>query len=125
MVFGLEMLKHFLPFLDQDAESDINSLLQHLLSYCDAWNNGPTWEWTMLSLFSTASWNMPGSFDWTPYLPTMYARIMKNLELPVHFKGARNTTTARVGSGAEAAASLKAFDYASIARWMVSTLVNI
>ncbi|XP_035710341.1 proteasome activator complex subunit 4A isoform X3 [Folsomia candida] len=115
MVFGLEMLKHFLPFLDVQAESEINEFMKHLLSYCDAWNNGPTWEWTVLSLFSTAAWNMPGSFDWTPYLPTMYARIMKNLELPVHFKGARNAAREN---------SLKQFDYASVARWMVSTLGN-
>lgn len=40
---------------------------------------------------------------------------MKNLELPVHFKGARNTARE---------ASLKQFDYASVARWMVSTLVS-
>ena len=45
MVFGLEMLKHFLPFLDADAEAEINTFLEHLLKTCDAWNNHPTWEW--------------------------------------------------------------------------------
>jgi hypothetical protein len=58
---------------------------------------------------------MPGSFDWTPHLPMMYARIIKNLELPVYFKGARN---------ASRETNLKQFDFASIGRWMVSTLVS-
>lgn len=65
-------------------------------------------------MFSTAAWNMPGSFDWTPYLPMVYARIMKNLELPVYFKGAKYATRD---------SSSKQFDFASIGRWMVSTLV--
>jgi hypothetical protein len=58
---------------------------------------------------------MPGSFDWTPYLPTMYARLMKNLELPVHFKGGKN---------APRESGLKTYEYGSAARWIVSTLVS-
>lgn len=45
MVFGLEMLKHFIPFLDRDSEDDINNFMKQMLSYCEAWNNGPAWEW--------------------------------------------------------------------------------
>lgn len=52
MVFGLEMLKHFLPFLDVQAESEINEFMKHLLSYCDAWNNGPTWEWVRNKVYN-------------------------------------------------------------------------
>jgi Fe-S-cluster containining protein len=45
MVYGLEMMKHFLPFLDPDAEQDINDLIVQLIGYCDGWNNHSTWEW--------------------------------------------------------------------------------
>lgn len=50
MVFALEMFKHFIPFLDTEAEEDINKLLEHLLEYCMVWNNHPSWEWVSILL---------------------------------------------------------------------------
>jgi len=41
-------MKHFLPFLDPDAEADINELIVHLIGYSDGWNNHPSWEWASL-----------------------------------------------------------------------------
>ncbi|ODM89343.1 Proteasome activator complex subunit 4 [Orchesella cincta] len=116
MVFGLEMMKHFLPFLDPDAEEDINKLMTDLLAYCNAWNNHPAWEWTAMGVFATAAWNMPGSFDWTPHLPVIYTRLMKNLELPVHFKGDSKSSAPH--------SSVKSFDTCSAARLIIATLGN-
>lgn len=70
-----------------------------------------------MGVFATAAWNMPGSFDWTPHLPVIYTRLMKNLELPVHFKGA----TGKYGSSQ---GNVKSFDTCSAARLIISTLVR-
>lgn len=50
MVFALEMCKHFVPFLDPDAEDEINKLMEELLDYCMVWNNHPAWEWVIFCM---------------------------------------------------------------------------
>lgn len=116
MSFALEMFKHFIPFLDPEAEQEVNKLLEELLEYCVVWNNHPSWEWTIMGVFATAAWNMPGSLDWTPHLPVIYTRLMKNLELPVHFKG-----DSKYGNTQN---SVKSFDSCSAARLIIATLGN-
>ena len=68
-----------------------------------------------MNLLSCAAWNMTGQIDWNPYLPTVYARLMRNLNLPVYFKSAQNN-----GSHS----SCKNYECESTARWIVSTLVS-
>lgn len=68
----------------------------------------------MLGVFGSSSWHMIGKFDWGPHLPVMYARIMKGLCLPVHFKGLQNTPVEQC---------IKSFDASSASRWIVGTLV--
>lgn len=68
----------------------------------------------MMNIMGKAAWNRHGSFNWTPYLPLVYSRLMKGLELPVHFKNAKNTSTE----------SARNFDFRAAASWIVATLVS-
>ncbi|CAG7729357.1 unnamed protein product [Allacma fusca] len=115
MNFGLEMLRHFLPFQNSACEKEICEFIEFLLSFHDCWNNHPVWEWSMMNLLSSAAWNMPGKFNWDPYLSSVYARLMRNLDLPVYFKSGKSNGTL---------VSCKTYECGSTARWIVSTLGN-
>ena len=51
-----------------------------------------------------------GAIDWEPYIPTIFSRIMKNFNLPVHYK---NTNVGNKSS---------MVDVHSSCRWIVATI---
>jgi hypothetical protein len=69
----------------------------------------------MMNICGKAAWNMHGSFDWTPYLPLVYSRLLKGLELPVYFKNTKNILSTE---------SARNFDFRAAASWIVATLVS-
>jgi len=70
---------------------------------------------SMFEIFGSVSSKMIGRIDWDPHLPVMYARLMKGLRLPVHFKAANNSLETQ---------TIKGFTFTTAARWIVGTLVR-
>jgi hypothetical protein len=68
----------------------------------------------MLELLGNVSMRTIGRIDWDPYLPVMYARLMKGLRLPVYFKQKNNNLETQ---------PVKNFTFSSAARWIIGTLV--
>lgn len=74
MLFGLEMFKHFLPFLDPDAEEDINKLMEEMLEYCMTWNHHPSWEWVRNTFFISRFVVFPTRFSLQVTVPFIFRR---------------------------------------------------
>uniref|UniRef100_A0A3B5LHN2 Proteasome activator Blm10 mid region domain-containing protein n=1 Tax=Xiphophorus couchianus TaxID=32473 RepID=A0A3B5LHN2_9TELE len=45
--------------------------------------NQPTWEGHLVNLFARLANDNIGYVDWTPYIPTIFTRILRSLNLPV------------------------------------------
>uniref|UniRef100_A0A665UKH4 Proteasome activator subunit 4b n=1 Tax=Echeneis naucrates TaxID=173247 RepID=A0A665UKH4_ECHNA len=45
--------------------------------------NQPTWEGHLVNLFARLANDNIGFVDWTPYIPTIFTRILRSLNLPV------------------------------------------
>ena len=49
MNLGLEMCRHFLPYLQVEAEARINAFIDDMFLLYDSFNNKPTWEWVNMA----------------------------------------------------------------------------
>jgi proteasome activator subunit 4 len=46
----------------------------------------PVWNLDLMNLVASTAANTIGLIDWTPYIPIMFTRILRSLELPVSYK---------------------------------------
>lgn len=98
-----EILDELLPRL-QPLEVDRHCVVLDLLSILGAMPHGhelwvhdfmklwdtyqnPSWNPEMMSLISAAASQTIGKVDWEPYIPVMFTRILRSMDLPVSYKG--------------------------------------
>lgn len=65
--------------------------LDKFLKLWDTYYN-PIWGQDIMNLIGPTARNNIGKIDWEPYMPTIFTRIMRALELPVTYK---NLTSSR------------------------------
>lgn len=46
----------------------------------------PPWNMDIMNLMASTAANTIGQIDWNPYIPTMFTRILRSLDLPVTYK---------------------------------------
>lgn len=61
------------------------------------WNTyqNPPWTADVMVMITSAAIQTIGRFDWEPYIPMMFTRILRSIDLPVSYKSlksARNPT---------------------------------
>lgn len=59
--------------------------LEKFLTLWDVYYN-PVWSLDVMNLIGPTARNNIGKFDWEPYMPTIFTRILRALELPVSYK---------------------------------------
>ncbi|KAL4612987.1 proteasome activator complex subunit 4B-like [Arapaima gigas] len=80
----------------------------------DLWmsvQNLPGWEGNLVNLFARLASDNIGYIDWDPYIPTIFTRILRSLNLPV---GSGQVTTSRYLSSA--------YDISHVVLWVSSML---
>ncbi|KAJ6635616.1 Proteasome activator complex subunit 4, partial [Pseudolycoriella hygida] len=77
----------------------------------DLWNayHNPQWNYDIMNLVAMVANENVGLIDWEPYIPTMFTRILRSLNLPVWFKSMRSGRGTTLWS-------------TSVALWIASTL---
>uniref|UniRef100_A0A8C5BUL5 Uncharacterized protein n=1 Tax=Gadus morhua TaxID=8049 RepID=A0A8C5BUL5_GADMO len=75
----------FLPTVMPPPEHPQGFLLwfDELMSLWMAVQNQPSWEGHLVNLFARLANDNIGYVDWTPYIPTIFTRILRSLNLPV------------------------------------------
>lgn len=82
------------------------------MNFWENFHDANTWEIDMMELISRIGAKNIGYIDWEPYLPLMFNRILESFNLPVYYKKYGHSYKYKLGT-------------ISMARWIVSTLVNI
>lgn len=59
--------------------------LDHFLKLWDVYYN-PVWTADMMNLIAPTACCNIGRIDWEPYIPSIFTRILRSLELPVTYK---------------------------------------
>ncbi|XP_036438981.1 proteasome activator complex subunit 4A isoform X1 [Colossoma macropomum] len=80
----------------------------------DLWvtvQNLPTWEMHLVSLFARLANDNIGYIDWDPYIPKIFTRILRSLNLPV---GSSQTLVSRYQTNA--------YDISHVATWVTALL---
>ncbi|XP_061414922.1 proteasome activator complex subunit 4 isoform X2 [Lethenteron reissneri] len=77
----------------------------------DSVHNLPQWEGSLVNLFARLSSENIGYIDWDPYIPKIFTRILRSLNLPV---GSNHTQVARFGP--------QCYDIAHVVVWVTSML---
>ena len=77
----------------------------------EASHNDNSWENEAINLMAKLASNNIGYIDWNPYIPLMFARIIRTLDLPVHYKKMKTKSDHNLDSSA-------------IGEWIASVLVN-
>lgn len=74
----------------------------------DGYHN-PPWSIDMMIIFASVGFRNIGYIDWEPYIPTMFARIMRSIDFPVSYKSTKSS-------------KLQSLAPQSIAIWIVAAL---
>ena len=61
----------------------------HFMQLWDSYSN-PPWNVEMMNLISSMSSQNIGLIDWEPYLPIMFTRILRAVDLPVSYKSIKS-----------------------------------
>ncbi|XP_008550347.1 proteasome activator complex subunit 4 [Microplitis demolitor] len=106
-------LECFLPvqMLPQDHGVGYKLWFEEFMKLWEIFHNGTSWEHSLMMLMSKLAWNNIGYIDWEPYIPLMFTRFMRNLNLPVTYKQTLGGRTHELGMQ-------------SVAEWIVATLGN-
>lgn len=59
--------------------------LERFLALWDTYYN-PVWSTDIMNLIGPTARNNIGKIDWEPYMPSIFTRVMRALELPVNYK---------------------------------------
>uniref|UniRef100_A0A336KJE2 CSON009560 protein n=1 Tax=Culicoides sonorensis TaxID=179676 RepID=A0A336KJE2_CULSO len=82
--------------------------LKHFIEIWDTYQN-PPWSPDIMMLISCAAVSTIGKIDWEPYIPTIFTRILRSIDLPVSYKGLKSSRNPQMYTGA-------------IASWIVAVL---
>lgn len=63
----------------------------------------PPWNADIMNLIASLATNTIGLIDWSPYIPTMFTRILRSMDLPVCYKQMRSAKNQSLCSSASAA----------------------
>ncbi|KAJ8924060.1 hypothetical protein NQ315_006837 [Exocentrus adspersus] len=88
MSHTMEYLELFLPICTKPEEADIGYKLwfEELMTLWDVCHNACTWEHYIMWIMAHLSRSQIGYIDWEPYIPIMFVRFQRTLQLPVTFK---------------------------------------
>uniref|UniRef100_UPI00358F6C57 proteasome activator complex subunit 4 isoform X3 n=1 Tax=Myxine glutinosa TaxID=7769 RepID=UPI00358F6C57 len=103
----------FLPtsLLPEHHNKGFKLWFDELIGIWDTVHNMPAWEGTLVNLFSRLAFENIGYVDWDPYIPKIFTRILRNLNLPIgtyHLQINRNV--------------LLAYDIPQVVTWITSML---
>ena len=83
---ALKLLDMFLPTLVFDDTQRNLSWKLWINEFSAMWQavqNGPSWEKHFITLFARLAHNNIGHIDWSNYVPTIFTRVLRALNLPV------------------------------------------
>ncbi|XP_066249765.1 proteasome activator complex subunit 4B-like [Euwallacea similis] len=111
IAFAIQHLELFLPNAVKPEEADISYKLwfEEFMNLWEVCHNAGAWENNMMWLMSCLAKFQIGFIDWSPYVPQMFARFLRSLQLPVTFK------QRQVGKQHK-------IDISAMAAWIVCTL---
>lgn len=90
------------------CEHDYDLWFDKFMVIWDAYHN-PPWSIDMMTIYATVGFKNIGYIDWEPYIPTMFARILRSIDFPVSYKSTKSSKLQGLASQA-------------IAIWIVSVL---
>ncbi|KAG7506391.1 proteasome activator complex subunit 4B-like [Solea senegalensis] len=82
---AISNMELFLPTIMSPEEHNQGFQLwfDELMNLWMAVQNQPSWEGHLVNLFARLANDNIGYVDWTPYIPTIFTRILRSLNLPV------------------------------------------
>ncbi|XP_052767290.1 proteasome activator complex subunit 4A-like [Mya arenaria] len=85
VIKGLQHLELFLPTCQKPEEMDRGFRLwfDELINMWDSFQNNPSWEKFLISLFARLAHNNVGYIDWSPYVSKVFTRLLRVFNLPV------------------------------------------
>ncbi|XP_013086715.2 proteasome activator complex subunit 4-like [Biomphalaria glabrata] len=112
VIGGLQCLDYFLPtsLPPELHHKGFKLWLDELLQLWLSFQNMPSWEANLVSLFSKVAHDNIGYIDWTPYVPMIFNRLLRSFCLPVGTRQlvpSRNHTT---------------YEIAQVSTWIVSMM---
>ena len=113
MCTSLQILECFLPLQLSPEHHSIGYQLwfDEFMTMWKVCHNGPQWENNMMCLIARlAAFNI-GYIDWEAYIPFMFTRFIRCLNLPVTYKQTPNNLNHKI-------------EMSSITMWIVATLVR-
>ncbi|GLH02190.1 Proteasome activator complex subunit 4 [Gryllus bimaculatus] len=111
IVSTIETLEWFLPIALPPSRSDKGYKLwfNDFMNLWDVCNNTPSWEADMMWLMARLARCNIGYIDWEPYVPLIFTRLLRSLNLPVSYKQIHNSKNHKL-------------ETAAMALWIVSVL---
>ncbi|KYM97994.1 Proteasome activator complex subunit 4 [Cyphomyrmex costatus] len=110
---SLQILECFLPLQLSPEHHSIGYQLwfDEFMTMWKVCHNGPQWENNMMYLIATLAASNIGYIDWELYIPFMFTRFIRCLNLPVTYKQTPNNLNHKI-------------EMTSISTWIVATLGN-
>ena len=114
IALAVRRLEWFLPVTLRPEHHSLGHELwfKEFMTLWEVCHNSPSWEREMMELMARLANKNIGYIDWEPYLPLMFTRFIRCLNLPVHYKNRTNSKYNRIES-------------MYIASWIASVLVRI
>ncbi|XP_046740797.1 proteasome activator complex subunit 4-like [Diprion similis] len=111
MATTMETLEWFLPLTLPSKYHSLGHELwfEEFMSLWEVCHNAPTWEYEIMWLMSRLATCNIGYIDWEPYVPLMFTRFIRYLNLPVTYKHIQSSKHHKM-------------DTSAIAIWIVSVL---
>lgn len=113
MCTTVEMLEWFLPISLPPEKSCLGHQLwfHEFMNLWEVCHNAPAWEGDILWLMARLARCNIGYIDWEPYIPLMFTRFLRSLNLPVSYKNVQSSKHHKL-------------DPSAIALWIVSVVVS-
>ncbi|XP_012728945.2 proteasome activator complex subunit 4B isoform X1 [Fundulus heteroclitus] len=82
---GISNMELFLPTImpPEEHSQGFQLWFDELMNLWMSVQNQPSWEGHLVNLFARLANDNIGYVDWTPYIPTIFTRILRSLNLPV------------------------------------------
>ncbi|XP_060589859.1 proteasome activator complex subunit 4B-like [Ruditapes philippinarum] len=85
VIKALQYLDLFLPtnLMEHEMDKGFRLWFKELMDMWDSFQNNPSWEKCLINLMSRLANSNIGYIDWSPYIPKVFTRLLKGIELPV------------------------------------------